>query len=150
LEILDATPTATKRSTGKETRMTDLADLLADLAENGQNSLAVHRTKEPLILMQAAKELRALRAENERLQSERDEALAKVKVLEEVADCACAIDHATDECVYHCKIKAKARAKAIEEAAAVVTEHYQSLCQEHRLLLVNRANAILALKTRPE
>jgi cell division septum initiation protein DivIVA len=104
----------------------------------------------PSLLGQAAQELRALRAENERLQSERDEALAKVKVLEEVADCACAIDHATDECVYHCKIKAKARAKAIEEAAAVVTEHYQSLCQEHRLLLVNRANAILALKTRPE
>jgi len=43
----------------------------------------------------------------------------------------------------------EARAKAIDEAAAVVTEHYQSLCQEHRLLLVNRAIAILALKDKP-
>jgi len=38
------------------------------------------------------------------------------------------------------------RAEALEEAAKVVTEHYQELCTEHRLLLVNRAAAIRALK----
>ena len=31
-------------------------------------------------------------------------------------------------------------------ASACVTEHYESLCQEHRLLLVNRATAIAALE----
>ena len=35
---------------------------------------------------------------------------------------------------------------ALEEAAKVVTEHYQELCTEHRLLLVNRAAAIRQLK----
>lgn len=38
------------------------------------------------------------------------------------------------------------RAEVLEEAAKVVTEHYQELCTEHRLLLVNRAAAIRALK----
>ena len=37
------------------------------------------------------------------------------------------------------------RAEVLEEAAKVVTEHYQELCTEHRLLLVNRAAAIRAL-----
>ena len=37
-------------------------------------------------------------------------------------------------------------AVVLEEAAKVVTEHYQVLCTEHRLLLVNRAAAIRALK----
>jgi hypothetical protein len=41
------------------------------------------------------------------------------------------------------------RAEALEEAAKVVTEHYQELCTEHRLLLVNRAAAIRALKEKP-
>lgn len=36
---------------------------------------------------------------------------------------------------------------ALEEAAKVVTEHYQELCTEHRLLLVNRAAAIRSLKS---
>ena len=39
-----------------------------------------------------------------------------------------------------------ARADALEEAARVVTRHYEALCAEHRLLLVNRAAAIRALK----
>lgn len=38
------------------------------------------------------------------------------------------------------------RAEVLEEAARVVTGHYQELCTEHRLLLVNRAAAIRALK----
>lgn len=37
------------------------------------------------------------------------------------------------------------RRQAMEEAARVVTEHYQELSTEHRLLLVNRAAAIRAL-----
>ena len=37
------------------------------------------------------------------------------------------------------------RPDTLEEAARVVTEHYQELCTEHRLLLVNRAAAIRAL-----
>ena len=37
------------------------------------------------------------------------------------------------------------RAEALEEAARVVTEHYQELSAEHRLLLLNRAAAIEAL-----
>jgi len=37
-------------------------------------------------------------------------------------------------------------AMCMEEAAKVVTEHYQELCAEHRLLLLNRAAAIRALK----
>lgn len=41
------------------------------------------------------------------------------------------------------------RAQALEEAARVVTEHYETLCAEHRLLLVNRAAAIRALKEKP-
>ena len=41
------------------------------------------------------------------------------------------------------------RAEALEEAAKIVTEHYQELCTEHRLLLVNRAAAIRALKENP-
>lgn len=41
------------------------------------------------------------------------------------------------------------RAEVLEEAAGVVTEHYQELCTEHRLLLVNRAAAIRALKVTP-
>ena len=45
------------------------------------------------------------------------------------------------------KERDEARNKALDEAAAKVTEHYQSLCTEHRLLLVDRANAILALKS---
>lgn len=40
---------------------------------------------------------------------------------------------------------ATARADALEEAARVVTEHYQELSAEHRLLLLNRAAAIRAL-----
>lgn len=36
--------------------------------------------------------------------------------------------------------------EALEEAAQVVTEHYEELCTEHRLLLLNRAAAIRALK----
>ena len=40
-------------------------------------------------------------------------------------------------------------AVALEEAAKVVTEHYQELCTEHRLLLVNRAAAIRALVKEP-
>ena len=36
-------------------------------------------------------------------------------------------------------------AVVLEEAAKIVTEHYQELCTEHRLLLVNRAAAIRAL-----
>jgi len=38
---------------------------------------------------------------------------------------------------------------ALEEAAKVVTEYYQELCTEHRLLLVNRAAAIRELKEKP-
>jgi hypothetical protein len=34
---------------------------------------------------------------------------------------------------------------ALEEAAKVVTEHYQELSTEHRLLLLNRAAAIRAM-----
>ena len=41
------------------------------------------------------------------------------------------------------------RAQALEEAARVVTEHYETLCAEHRLLLVNRAAAICAIKEKP-
>lgn len=37
------------------------------------------------------------------------------------------------------------RAQALEEAARVVARHYETLCAEHRLLLVNRAAAIRAL-----
>jgi hypothetical protein len=39
----------------------------------------------------------------------------------------------------------KAIAIALEEAAKVVTEHYQELSTEHRLLLLNRAAAIRAM-----
>lgn len=39
----------------------------------------------------------------------------------------------------------QARIDALEEAAMVVTEHYQELCTEHRLLLINRAAAIRKL-----
>jgi hypothetical protein len=42
-------------------------------------------------------------------------------------------------------IRAEARAIALEEAATVVTEHYQELSTEHRLLLLNRAAAIRAM-----
>jgi uncharacterized protein (UPF0147 family) len=79
----------------------------------------------------------------ERLIRERDEALAREK--EAIAE----LDRITQRCNMIIGKVDEARAKAIDEAAAVVTEHYQSLCQEHRLLLVNRANAILALKDKP-
>jgi len=36
---------------------------------------------------------------------------------------------------------------ALEEAVKVVTQHYEELCTEHRLLLMNRAAAIRALKS---
>jgi hypothetical protein len=39
--------------------------------------------------------------------------------------------------------------QALEEAAKVVTEHYQELSTEHRLLLLNRAAAIRAMITDP-
>lgn len=38
---------------------------------------------------------------------------------------------------------------ALEEAAKVVTEHYEELCTEHRLLVINRAAAIRALMSKP-
>lgn len=44
-------------------------------------------------------------------------------------------------------IRAEARAIVLEEAAKVVTEHYQELSTEHRLLLLNRAAAIRAMIT---
>ena len=37
-----------------------------------------------------------------------------------------------------------ARAEGMREAAGIVTEHYESLSEEHRLLLVNRSAAILS------
>lgn len=40
---------------------------------------------------------------------------------------------------------AVARAIVLEEAAKVVTEHYETLSTEHRLLLLNRAAAIRKL-----
>jgi hypothetical protein len=38
----------------------------------------------------------------------------------------------------------------MEEAARVVTEHYQELCTEHRMLLLNRAAALRAYVSPPE
>ena len=44
------------------------------------------------------------------------------------------------------KLISLVRAEALEEAAKKVTEHYEELCTEHRLLLLNRAAAIRELK----
>ena len=59
-------------------------------------------------------------------------------------------NYAGEELVTNADELAKAADAAIalvlEEAARVVTEHYQELCTEHRLLLVSRAAAIRALK----
>jgi|688.fasta_scaffold213162_4 hypothetical protein len=54
----------------------------------------------------------------ERLIRERDEALAQVEALSINVKCACGYDNAADVCLVHTKMKAEARAKAIDEAAA--------------------------------
>ncbi len=38
----------------------------------------------------------------------------------------------------------KARDDALREAARIVTEHYEALTAEHRLLLLNRATSIIS------
>ena len=50
---------------------------------------------------------------------------------------------------WYARVEAAVRAAALEEAAKVVTEHYQSLSAEHRILLIDRANAIRALSPSP-
>jgi uncharacterized membrane-anchored protein len=130
------------RSTGKETRMSDYAKLLRYYRDENKPfplpqldgmyvrpRYAIHQHELDELLNAVANLIR----ERDEAKRERDEALEYTQAIR-------------DHCM---KERDEARAKAIEEAAAVVTEHYQSLCQEHRLLLVNRANAILALKDKP-
>lgn len=69
-----------------------------------------------------ANEVLELRAENERLQRERDFFAELVEALSEHAKCGCGYDDSKDVCVYHQKMMAEARAKALEEAAAVADE----------------------------
>lgn len=45
---------------------------------------------------------------------------------------------------------AAGREAGMREAARIVTEHYESLSQEHRLLLVNRSAAILSAIGEPK
>jgi plasmid stabilization system protein ParE len=73
----------------------------------------------------------------EQLTKERDEALEDIERLKTYIASNISLSKAEAE--------ARGFERGVREAAKVITEHYQSLCQEHRLLLVNRANAVLAL-----
>ena len=90
----------------------------------------------------------------QRLKRERDEALAQVEALQMAAGCGCGYDSPDVVCDYHCRIKAEASAKAIEEAA----EEALGFCYPgyggkdwtaHNALCAEIADAILTLKDKP-